>query len=58
MTLVTKYDEKQRKIPHQQVYDYNTRSNSKSNDSPRLIITMRSANISKQNQNKLGRVAV
>ncbi|CAF1074044.1 unnamed protein product [Adineta steineri] len=59
MTLATKCDDQQRKGFHQKKLDLYIRSNSKSNDSPPIIITMRSLNnISKQNRRKSGPVAV
>jgi len=50
------YD-KRKKIPSQQKFDCKSCSNSKDNDSPRLIITMRTKTLG-LNQNNSRRVAV
>jgi hypothetical protein len=54
--MIMNYD-KHRKIPSQQKFDCKSCSNSKDNDSPRLIITMRTKTLG-LNQNNSRRVAV
>jgi len=58
MILATHYDDQQRKIPYQNKNDCHTHSNSKGDASPRLIITMRSISILKQNRRNSKRVAI
>jgi len=55
-TMITVTYDEQRKMPCQQKYDLSSWSNSKTQDSPRLVITMRSKNLLEPNQNNSRRV--